>query len=224
MARLAEYLTHLASLYGSTDSVHFDKVKKGSAILQVAIDEPAVPKVLKRISEAKSNQPNQEIEKIYKTIDNLLRRDNATATISRGTGKILDFPGRKLKEPEIYTITQPTSIDGVVMKIGGRDDTIPVTLRDQEGKIVNCQVRGEAYAKELSKYYLGQPIRVHGNGKWTRTAEGVWEIDSLFIHSHEELDITPVNTVFDELRKVEGNGWGSVEDPITEWKRMRGIE
>ena len=177
MARLAEYLAQLAALYGSTELVHFKKVKKGSAILQVSVEEPAYPKVLQRLQSVKLNEADTELQKTYKNIDRLLRNDNAVGSISgiKG-GKILDFPGRKLPSPEVVTVTQPTTIDGVVIKIGGKDETIPVSLRDQEGKIVNCQIRGEASAKELSRYYLSAPISAHVSGKWIRYPNGHWEI------------------------------------------------
>ena len=58
MARLAEYMAHLAALYGSEERVHFDKLKKGSAILQVIVDEPAIPKVFQRLQSVKSGDPD----------------------------------------------------------------------------------------------------------------------------------------------------------------------
>lgn len=225
MARLAEYLAQLATLYGSEECVHFDKIKKGSAILQVIVDEPAILKVSQRLRSVKSGDPDQEAKKAYTALDRLLRADNAVGTISREKGgKVLEFPGRKAPAPEVYTITQPTTVDGVVIKIGGKDNTIPVTLRDQEGKLINCQIRGEAQAKALSQHYLESPIRVHGTGKWIRYSDGNWAIDSLQIQSYEPLDVTALDDVLKELRSVPGNGWKTMSDPIQVWKKMRGGE
>jgi hypothetical protein len=224
MARLAEYLAFLATLYGSEDRVHFDKIKKGSAVLQVIVEDPAVPKVLQRLQSVKSGDPDPDAKKAYKALDSLLQNDGAIGSISRASGgKVLDFPGRKIPTQEIYTITQPTTVDGVVIKIGGRDGSIPVTLRDREGKIISCQIRGEANAKELSRHYLENPIRAHGTGKWVRYANGTWEIETLVIHSYEELDTTPLDNVLLDIKKVGGNGWKSMEHPIEEWRKMRGI-
>lgn len=225
MARLAEYLAQLAALYGSEERVHFDKIRKGSAILQVVIEEQAMPKVFQRLQSVKSGDPDVEAKKAFKALDNLLRSDNAIGSISREKGgKVLDFPGRKAPPPEVFTLTQPTTVDGVVIKIGGKDNTIPVTLRDQEGKIINCQIRGEAHAKELSRHYLEAPIRVHGTAKWIRYADGTWEIEMLHIQSYEELDTTPLDEVLENMRRIQGNGWAAIENPIQEWKKMRGIE
>lgn len=227
MARLAQYLTQLSLLYGNNENVHFEKVKKGSALLQVAVEEVAFPKVFKRLQSVKTlaRDVDQDVTKAYKALDALLRNDNAVGSISRSKGgKILDFPGRKMPSPECYSVVQPTSVDGVIIKIGGKDDTIPVALRDQEGKLFNCQVRGQTFAKELSAYYLGHQLRVHGDAKWTRSADGVWEMEILNIASYEEIDSEPLDKVFEELKNIPNNGWTKLDDPLKEWKKNRGIE
>ncbi|OWY33702.1 hypothetical protein [Herbaspirillum aquaticum] len=225
MARLASYLAELAALYGSEERVHFDKLKKGSAIVQVFVEEPAFAKVYSRLQSVKTGDPDPEAQKAYKALDTLLRSDNAVGSISRERGgKVLDFPGRKAPVVETYVVMQPTTVDGTVIKIGGRDDTIPVTLRDQEGKIINCQIRGAANAKALSHHYLEAPIRVHGVGKWCRDAAGTWEIDTLHIQSWEELDTTPLDEIVQTIFVQPKGGWKSVDDPIATWRKLRGLE
>lgn len=226
MARLAEYLSSLAALYGSAEAVHFESVTKGSAKLNVCIEEQAVSKVMCRLQSVNSASALEEVQKAYYELDNLLRADDAIGTISTGKkgGKILDFPGRTIIPQEIVIISQPTTVDGVIIKIGGKDATIPVHLRDQEGKVIRCEVRGEAYAKELSKYYLDKPIRAHGLGKWSRDPEGNWEIQLLTIQSHEELDVTPLDVVLNDFKNVGGNGWNKMELPLIEWRKLRGLE
>jgi hypothetical protein len=224
MARLAEYLSSLAALYGSESEVHFKSVRKGSAILVATIEEPALPKVFHRLRSVSSKEPNIEAKKAYGAIDKLLRNDNAIGSVSQvGKGKLLEFPGRLNSIPEPISIIQATTVDGMVIKIGGKDDTIPVTIRDQEGRIVKCQIRGEAQAKELSKYYLSGQVRFHGSGKWIRYPNGSWEIDSMTIQSYEVLDTTPLDEVLAELAAVEGNGWKSMDQPLVAWRKLRGL-
>ena len=121
-------------------------------------------------------------------------------------------------------LVQPSSADGVVIKIGGKDETIPVMLRNTEGKIINCQIRGTANAKNLARYYLEGPIRVHGNGKWLRNAAGVWALESLLIQTWEELDTAPLDEVLAKIGKVAGNGWRAMDEPLLEWRKMRGLK
>lgn len=225
MARLAEYLVELARLYGNESAVHFDKVKRGSALLQVNIDEPAVPLVVRRLKLVPTSEGDNQAKKAFQAIDKLLRVDNAVGTITAGTkSKILEFPGRRAAEDLVFVVSQPTTIDGVVIKIGGKDETIPVTLRDQEGVVFNCQIKGQARAKELSRFFLGAPIRAHGTGKWKRYPDGNWELDSLFIQDYEELDSSPAEEVLSAITQIAGNGWKKMDDPLGAWRKLRGIE
>ncbi|WP_454872745.1 hypothetical protein [Paraburkholderia xenovorans] len=225
MARLAQYLAHLAILYGNDDSVHFEKLRKGSAIVQVRVEDPAFPKVVQRLQSVRMGDPDPEVQKAFRSIDRLLWADNAVGTITRsGKAKLLEFPGRKLPIVDPITIYQPTTIDGVVIRIGGRDDTIPVAIQDQEGAVFTCEIRGRAQAKELSRYFLGETLRVSGNGKWSRTSSGVWALESLLIQSFEVLDNAGFDDVVTALRNVKNNGWADVEDPLGAWKKLRGLD
>lgn len=225
MARLVQYLAQLVSLYGSDDLVHFDKLIRGSAIVQVSVDAVAVPAVLHRLGNVRSTQPDPDAEKAYRAIDKLLRADNAVGSITRGKDtNILEFPGRTQPATDTITIHQPTTVDGVLIKIGGRDETIPVTLRSVEGKIINGEIRGVAQAKELSRHYMNGVLRVAGNGKWSRTGNGEWLLEALSIQSYEVIDSAPLDQVLFELRSVEQNGWGELENSIEAWKRLRGRE
>ncbi|WP_118183263.1 hypothetical protein [Paraburkholderia phosphatilytica] len=225
MARLAQYLAHLSVLYGNDDSVHFEKLRKGSAIVQVAIEEPAFPKVFQRLQSVKTGDPDPEAQKAFRSIDRLLRADNAVGTITRsGKAKILEFPGRKLPVVDPITIFQPTTVDGVVIRIGGRDETIPVTVRDIEGKVLNCEIRGVAQAKDLSRHFLAETLRLSGNGKWSRTSGGTWELESLIIQSFEVVDEAGLDEVIEALRAVKNNAWTEVDDPVAAWKKIRGVD
>jgi hypothetical protein len=136
----------------------------------------------------------------------------------------MDMTEKLTVQIDCYAITQPSSADGVVIMIGGKGDTIPVTLRDAEGKLITCEIRGTASAKSLARYYLAGPIRVHGDGKWVRSAAGVWQLESLLIETWEELDTAPLDEVLAEIGKVAGNGWRAMDEPLLEWRKMRGLK
>jgi len=224
MARLAEYLKELSVLYGSQSHVHFECVSKGSACLNVRIDESAQKDVAARLSLVRDGTAGPDANKAYSAIDKLLRNDNAVGSIYVEKGKnILIFPGRQKPIEDTITITQHTTVDGVVIKIGGRDDTIPVHLRDPEGKNIRCMVKGYAQAKELAKYYLDTPLRVQGSGTWVRDEDG-WNLELLTIQSWVQLDRSPASEILRQLAKVDDNGWNNYDDPIQEWKKMRGLD
>lgn len=224
MARLAEYLKELSVLYGSQPHVHFDRVAPGSACLKVRIDDEARTEVGERLTLVKSGSPTTELGRAYSALNRLLREDHSSASIYFEKGSnILIFPGAAEPTPDSMTVTQHTTVDGVVIKIGGRDDTIPVLLRDPEGKNIRGVVRGYAQAKELAKYYLDAPLRLQGLGKWVRDDDG-WRLEQLTIQSWVPLDPSPAAQVLAQLAQVEDNLWNSYDDPISEWKKMRGLD
>lgn len=224
MARLAEYLKELSALYGSEQHVHFAGITAGSAKLAAELEQPAIQAVKSRLTLVKGGTPPADALKAYAALDKLLKTDNAAATIySKQGDNILIFPGRDAPTEETVSITQPTTLDGIVIKIGGRDDTIPVLLKDQEGNILKCVVKGYDTAKRLAHHYLDKPIRVHGTGRWTRTGSG-WKLENLSIQSWEPIDNRPAFEVLAQLRNVNGNEWLEHDSPINEWRKMRGLD
>lgn len=224
MGRLADYLKELSALYGSYEHVHFAKIAKGSVQLLARIDEPAAQAVKAQLRLVRSSTCATEAAKAYQALDRLLRSDNAVGTIFEASGNnILEFPGRTKPAFTPLTIFQTTTVDGVVIKIGGRDETIPVLLKAQEGDTIRGQVKGYALAKELAKHYLEAPIRVHGLGKWTRDETG-WTLEQLSIQSWETLDVLPAHEVLSNLRKIERNEWAQHADPMVEWRKLRGTD
>jgi hypothetical protein len=218
-ARLATYLRLLAELYGEAASVHFKQLKKGSAVLESRVETAAVPKVITRLQLVKTSGAPESLAKTYDDIDELLREDNAVGTVLRGKGKIVDFPGRKAARPEPIVILQPTTVVGVVVKIGGIDESIPMTLQDAEGETYLCNIRGRPMAKTLGKYLFGDPIRVHGNGKWERSAQGKWSLLTLTVTDHEELEGETLAEAIEQLRKAAADGWKG--NAMANWKRER---
>jgi hypothetical protein len=223
MVRLAEYLSALSTLYGSEEHVHFDTVEKGSALLQVWVDEPAMTTVMKQLSSVGSGTATTAIDKAYHKLDSLLRDDNAVGAVHAQGGVVLSFPGRNRKIAEVVSITKSTTVDGTVIKIGGRDASIPVTLQDLDGQLLRCQIRGSTKAKNLSRHYLESPIRVHGSGRWTRGQDGKWRLELLDIDSWEVLDSSSPEDVLAVLASPD-NGWAKMSHPQAEWRKLRGLD
>lgn len=224
MERLAEYLKELAALYGSQEHVHFRQVASGSALLEAFVEQDSVPKVADQLARVRAGSANREAVKAFKNLNGLLRADNAIGQVYGLAGSnILDFPGRKIAPPQIIKVSQQTTVDGVVIKIGGVDETIPVTLRDQEGNLIRCEVRGSALAKEIGRHYLEDPIRVHGIGKWQRDENG-WTLEQLNVQAWSPLETRSASEILMEIARAEDNQWKHVDDSMGEWRKMRGLD
>jgi hypothetical protein len=207
MARLAEYMGEFARLLGEEERVHFSHLEKGSAILVSIIEPPAVLKVAERVSGIRDGHGPKDALKAFKALDGMLAKDNAVGTLISPEGaEIIPFPGRTRPKPMQYgPFRERGSIDGVVIRVGGKDETVPVYLQDGE-RILACETSREI-SKRLAGYYLDGTIRAHGTGTWMRKEDGSWELKKFIIEEFEVLDESPLAEVINRLRSIEGGVW-----------------
>lgn len=217
MDRLGEYLQALAQLLGDKANVHFKKVTKGCVALHAAIDGPAQFRVSNRIEAAISSAPPRDVAKAVEALDEMLRRDNATGSLRDCSDQVvIPFPGVDRKLPPVFgPIKQEGSLTGQVVRVGGKDATIPVHLRDGDVVLTGLTANEET-ARRLARHYLGNIIRVHGMGTWFREATGVWRLSAFRISDFEVLDDASLGDVVARLRSVRGSLWGEVPDPVSE--------
>jgi hypothetical protein len=215
MERLADYVAALAKLLGKQASVHFRSIEPGSAVLVASIEPPAQPKVRERVAAVRDGYGPTDARKAFTDLDEMLRKDNATGVLSDGAGGIVvPFPGRDRPEPLVYgPFREDGTIDGQLIRVGGKDETVPVHLRD--GAIIHTGlVCTPEIARRIAPHLYGPPLRVRGTGTWVRTGAGVWELQRFRINDFEVLDDAPLLTVVGNLRKVKGSDWSTVSDPV----------
>jgi hypothetical protein len=215
MARLAEYMAELAALLGERERVHFSHLETGSAVLVSNIEPVALPKVSERVALVREGRAPKDAMQAYKNLDNLLAKDNAVAVLlTPDENNIVEFPGRLRPKPVRYgPFREVGTLDGRIIRIGGRDETIPVWLKDGDVEY-HCNVRGEDVARRLAPYYLNGVVRLHGSGKWLREENGTWELQQFDISDFEVLDDSPLIEVVGKLRAVEGGEWHESDDAL----------
>jgi hypothetical protein len=212
MGRLAEYMAELSKLLGERENDHFSRLEPGSAVLVSLIDEPSVPKVAERVQQVRDGRAPKEVMQAFFNLDGLLAKDNAVGVLYPPDSSIILFPGRTRPKPMRYgPFREHGTLDGVLIRIGGRNDSIPVWLKD--GDIEHrCQVRGEEVARRMAAHYLNGTLRVHGSGKWIREENGTWSLQQFDIDDFELLDDSPLVDVVGKLRAVEGSTWHKSDD------------
>jgi hypothetical protein len=221
MARLVDYLAGLAQLYGHENQVHFFGVRKGSVVAETLVDYEAIDEVTTRLNLIGRPDGNPDANSAYKKINQLLREDGASAVLRNHKGaQIIRFPGSKAPVTEEIVLHEHGELDGVVIRVGGKDDSVPVWLQGEDREIYKCSTH-RGLARELAGYLFDKTIRVAGHGKWKRTSEGLWEMDSFKIQSWQALDERPLTEVLSELRAVEGSGWNSIDNPQEELRKLR---
>jgi hypothetical protein len=220
MARLAEYMAELSQLLGEAAAVHFRRLEPGSTVVVHKIDREAVPKVRARATSVRRGDAPQDAMRAFKTLNKLLREDNAVGALQDKRGKtnaiILRFPGRLETVEKFAAIRQQGSIDGIINRIGGRDETVHVGLESEDKQISGCYTT-RGIAKEL-RHLLFEPVRLYGRGRWNRDDDGNWTLEEFKIESFEALKDAPLSTALAELRDMPTD-W--VEGAYKELKKIR---
>jgi hypothetical protein len=217
IGKLAEYLKNFAALVGPNSEVHFEKVGKGSAALVSVAPQEIVPEVRARLAAAESGSGPVDAVRGFSGIRALLYQDQKTGRIKEGRHKILEFP--KPQAPQYGPVTEEGTLEGILIKIGGRDETVPVHLQDG-GRYYKC-VTTRAKARELAPYLFGNPIRVFGKSKWIRTESGAWELAEFKIADFEPLNNDEIQQVLERMRQIPGSGWDKIADPLGELEKIR---
>jgi len=220
MARLAEYIKALAALLGTENDVHFERVAKGSAALVSLVNEPEYPTVRDRIAAAEAGTAPVEAIRAYRDLRALLRQDRVPAKFLDDSGKkIITFAKPDVEEPLFGPVTQEGTLEGVLIKIGGRDETVPVHLQDEK-RFYKCNTTRQI-ARQLAPYLFAGPIRVFGKGRWIRDECSEWHLEFFQIATFEPLDDKPLPNLIENLRDVPDSGWDKMHDPLGELSRIR---
>jgi len=223
MSRLANYMQELASLFGEKEHVHLVDLKEGSTILSHRVDQESIPKVHARIASINPEERNGKGDALraYNVLDRLLSEDNASGYLYHGSAQILYFPGCAKPKPLTFKdFTQPGSLDGSLIRIGGKSDPVPVLLQEDNDVVYKCQV-SRSMACDMAQHLFVVTLRVYGTGKWERNADGNWTLKHFDIADFKVLDDTPLDELVKHLRKVPGNGWKDIDDPYAELQRLR---
>jgi hypothetical protein len=187
------------------------------------IEREAVPKVRTRINSVRNRTAPEDAINAYQRTDKRLQEDNAIGVLEavEDAGQstvVIEFPGRERRLAERFdSIPQPGSLDGLLIRVGGRDQTVPVYLQEQE-EIHHC-TSDRPLAKRLCPY-LFEIIRVHGVGKWNMDTFGNWSMEEFRISDFERLDTISLSQSVARLRDIKSD-IQTLEDPIAELRKLR---
>jgi hypothetical protein len=221
MARLTDYLRELAKLFANEEKIHFLRVDEGSADCLMEVEEEVEPLINARVARAaKGLGPAQAIT-AYKNLRSFLEHDEKSAYMEWKDGDvILHFPKKAGVGAETFgPFWQEGTLDGILVKIGGLDNTVPVHLI-YEGTHRTCNTTREV-AKGLGHHLYGHPIRVHGRGKWYRNADGKWELRWFDIYRFEELSEDGLLDAVARLRAIPDNDLVKSKNPLRDMHRIR---
>lgn len=229
MERLAKYLDVLAKLFGHTSSVHFDRVESGSTKPIMRVEKEDAPKVAHRIADINRGAAANDAMASFDELNELLRTDNAAGWLNRRPADsqvitlVLSFAGKGLPRPVRFgPFTEPASIDGELVKIGGKDKSAHATIIDPEGRAWSGEMTRELAQEIAPHLYKGPKLRVTGEAKWERLENSAWHLISLKISGFDILPEDTLNDATKRLRDLRNTDWDKVGDIDTFINAERG--
>jgi hypothetical protein len=222
MNRLAEYMQQVASLMGSEARVHFKKLSKGSTVLCVKVEQEEVPKVSERLAKASNPDAPADVLRPIKALNDMLRTDNARATLRHGSAQIIKFPGCDAPAVQrIGPVKEVGQLEGTVISVGGKDSTKHIRMLGHDGEEYKLTTRNIELAKELGNN-LFSLVRVSGTGTWYRNEDAQWELENFIVQSCDPLESASLVEAVAALRDIDSDDWKKLPDPMAAWYELRG--
>jgi hypothetical protein len=206
MKRLSAYPPHLVKVFGNEDDIHLLRIDEGSAVPCIFAKDRVVPNVQRRLVSIKAGNAGKEAMRAVDAINDLLSEDQTSATLrSPHFGIVIPFPGANRQVDAIVgPISQESEIQGELVQIGGRDETISMYIRnDTEEQICTAsREQGIAFAS-----YLFRQVRVYGDGRWSRDNFGRWRLNSLRVRDIKPLSGQSLVAIVDGIRDLHNGEW-----------------
>ena len=211
MVRLAEYMAQLATMLGEPTAVHFVKLRRGSTAIVHRIQSEAVPKVRDRAAAIRRGDAPRDALRAYDTVNRMLRDDNGKGALKEGKDTvIIPFPGVESAEEKFAGIKERGTIDGEVIRVGGPHKWVPVLI-ESEGDVFSGCWADRVIAKQLGQR-LFKSVRLHGTGKWDRSAEGKWTLREFVVESFEPLSAEPLSEALGRVRAIKAFRDATIDD------------
>lgn len=206
---LVKYLADLVEVFGTPHQVHFDRLEEGSVVPVIRVDKEALPKVRERVERVKAGTGPVEAVRAFHAINKRLQEDNGSGYVLDVEAKgaeIIRFPGRSEAEPTYGAVRRQGSIDGEIIRVGGRDRArVRVMLQCEEKTLSNIHAK-KTLAKELGNN-LYEQVRLFGSGRWVRDVLGTWNLEDFTVDSFEVLKGDSLSTALTKLRAIPGGAW-----------------
>jgi hypothetical protein len=225
MGKLADYLRDWAALLGEGNTPVFKGISRGSVLLKAKVPELRKTEAKVRLLEARA-KPDAAATRFVESLNRQMKRDALSGQVINREGQViieLNKASRVPEQPE-YTVADQGIIDGVVVGIGGTDDTVHVRIQEASGAVWSISLRDFSIARQLASHFRADPIRMLVHGTWKRSGSGVWEPLNLHADGFEPLDVRSAKAIMDEIRTIPGMGWSGLDDPVAVWKGLRGEE
>jgi hypothetical protein len=197
--RLLLYLQEIGEVVGVAHEMHLVRIEASSTKPVFKMPTPMANEARERASLVRRGDGTVRQRRAYNRIRQMVRRDGGKpASLKDRSGVILDFPPEAEVAPMVG-VRQPSSFDGVLLRVGGAGEYIPILMQGLEGEIFSGFATTRALAKEIAPRIF-EPLRLHGLGSWDRSPDGEWKLTKMLVQTYETLADESLEEVVRQLR------------------------
>ncbi|RLA47427.1 MAG: hypothetical protein DRR42_17580 [Gammaproteobacteria bacterium] len=202
------------------NSVMLDEVKTSSVVIKALVPENQEHSVMEELKQAAEPKAKGKQANAYRNIYRRCESKGAkSAAIISASGTVLEFP--KKIDLQRIRVTQVTSVQGQMTRLGGEDDTAHVYLKHATGHWkVECS---REMGKEL-RSFLWEHIRITGQSYWFKDPGQPWEMERLKATGYEPLDDLPFDKALEKIAKIPGFNMERFDDSDKFMIQVRGKE
>jgi len=208
LGRLSLYLRDLSALSGDPAGVRITALTTDPLVLTLTAEPSAMNRLRQRLAAIRRGDAKPEAVDAFRALDTRLAADRCKAVLSsERAGELFCFLGRDRPDPLVFgMVAAADALTGILIRIGGkREDIVPVHLRD--GETTHFCSTNETVALSLAPHYRLSTLRVFGQGRWQRSAQGRWSMDRFFIDGFEVMDDRPAPAILAQLRAGPPPAW-----------------
>jgi hypothetical protein len=208
MSRLAAYMAELARLMGCQEAVHLDRIEEGSVAIVVVASQSEVPIISPRIRNASTGDSNVDGVASWRKINEYLAEDKwgGEMRLPR-SAEVIVFPGKTKAATVLRSFNQATSVQGRLVRLEGAGEIVRVGL-DIDGDLTARISIDAKNAQQLAAFFH-RSVRLNGEGRWRRDADGRWSLDNLVASSFELLDDDDLKHALQRLGQTIPPGAGN---------------
>jgi hypothetical protein len=223
---IGHYLEDFAQLLGPDATPRFHSIRRGSMTIGARVPREKEIDVKTRAFLLRTGDAPEDAIRARERISRRLgiNRAKRATLLDSEKAKVIEIPVEK-PTPAVAAIpsfVRAGSLQGKVIRIGGKQDTVSVEIQDVDGFVYLCRAKRDI-ARKLAREMFDPTVRVHGAGRWSRDEDGAWRIDDFQIAKFEILDDGTLIDAIRELRAIRA-GWKDFEDPHAELEKLRNGE
>lgn len=217
--RLLEYLAQVAILLGDPQELHLIRIESASTQPVLAMPHAVGLKARARAEEVQAGGGSERRRNAFMRIQQMVGDDGCGPALFKAPegAVILKFDPRANPVATAHSIRQPTTVQGTLISVGGKQEKSNLLIQDEAGETISGCSANRALAKQLAQY-LYEPIRLSGDGTWERSAKGVWRLERMTVQAYLPLDDRPLGEVINELQSIPID-WPS--DTLQRLKELR---